>query len=747
MIRRIFKAGATLAVIGFACGNAAGQGVTKIAPLPNPNITLAAPRGRAPSAGHALPGRVEGFVYWDTHEVTHNPAGRCDGLSVNVFAGGKVLAAPTNQFGASSGQVKAFLATGTIAIYDVCSYAFDNLPENTPLRIELVLTQPAAFSSAVAPAKPTVGPLTIINARCNMLPSATPPTWSDLNKNWGSCQDVAFDVNFELVPESAATRAATLQPRSATLLQTAPGVSGGAKSSSSGGTLLNPGTQTTLLSGSQGGTGQSIRPLVPRGSTNGNSGTGAGNGTTDVQPLSPRGGSNSGPSSSGGSGAAGGTNAGITDGTKNADDLNPQPYPPKRINTAGAGVGAGNGRFVPPSKALKAKLGVAKKGPAIVNRAAASHVGAMATVLQNQRNSANKEAAQMMKLGIRPAAQPNVSLGPSQTMSASTTASAMRANRTAANAQIGATTQVTGSSNSQQMMKLSPVAAMENLALACSHDTTMRIVGVSGNEGPITFTTDPSGNFYTISGCSFGNIGPTAKVYIYYQNSFHQPFQIQQWNDNYIQCNLDPNLTSVSDVDNLTLVVQRSDGQQAVKTGFKFYAMRATLPLAVFPKQYFSLDKFNLQDVSNLTGAVYSPVDPTGYFPNNTAEVTWYDPDLAPVKNKNFVTPQSTPPTGTDIYDFSHLAPGFEPTSAYISSPDPGAYCSSISGGELTVTATSGTFGGNWNGSQLWITWQGWNCKMSGDTFFEPPVTDYAVDVFVEGPRGLDPWSGQPIGH
>lgn len=282
----------------------------------------------------------------------------------------------------------------------------------------------------------------------------------------------------------------------------------------------------------------------------------------------------------------------------------------------------------------------------------------------------------------------------------------------------------------------------------------MRIFQVSGTEGPVTFTTDPTGNFYTITGCSFGTAGSNAKAYIYLGNSFHQEFQIQEWNDAYIKCNLDPSLTSVGDQDNLTLVVQRYDGKQAVKTGFKFYAMRETKRLAVFPQQYFELSKFNVQNVSDLVSGLHSPVDPTGYFPNNTAEVTWGDPDLKSVPNKGFVTAQSTPPSAADIYEFSHLTPGFEVTSASLSWPDPGGYCKA-QGGKLV--ATSGTFGGQWNGSQLWITWQGWNCNVwppsqscspfCTDVFGNDVVTDYAVDVIVEGPRGVDPWTGQPIGH
>jgi hypothetical protein len=296
-----------LAAVTFAlaCSNAGAQGVMKTAPVPNPNITLAGPQAHRPSSGHALPGKVEGFVYWNTHSVTYNAAQACSGFSVSVIAGGNVLAVAPGQFGAKPiNQVNAFLANGTIEVYDVCTYAYDNLPENASLRVELNITQPGAFSPAVAPSTAIVGPLTIINGRCNMLPDIATATLEDLTAHWGSCQDMAFDVNFQLAPASAITRTSTLQPRSATLLQNSPGASAGVGNSSPGGMLANPATQTTMLSGSQGGTAQGVRPLVPRGNANGNSDNGSGNGTTGLQPLFPRGSANSGPGNSGGGGGS-----------------------------------------------------------------------------------------------------------------------------------------------------------------------------------------------------------------------------------------------------------------------------------------------------------------------------------------------------------------------------------------------------------------------------------------------------------
>lgn len=838
-------------------------------------------------------GSVEGYVYWDTRAVTHNPAGACNGFSVTVIAGGHALT--SGQFGAKYvGQVKSFLAGGTVVAYDVCTYAYDHVQENIPLSVQLAITQPSAFAGNVAPVNPLAGPITVINGQCNMLPAATPGA-EDLTARPGSCQNMAFDVNFQLVPAGGTSRAGTL-PRAGTAIS--PGNSGpllttgaqptllgngGAASAATrpaaqpvitGGTTQAPGGLTPLgrsNTGSGAGTPSGgLQPIIPRNSLNGGTKTGLSGGwnkpltnqdvlsllsagiseqniltkirnsassfdvsnqgraSFDAQcaAIEPRGVSSGAwgteisdiwqtmnniaicqqTNGRGGEGAcdatapqavlnnasgstppvpskpagrnqyeaittqrgvtqdptfskfAGGgtaaTNSGITNGTKKSDDLNPQPYPPKGISSSSTSLAAAKGQLVPPSIALKARLGQPRTAAKIVNQDAALRIAAITRTLQAQRNSASSEAAQMTKVGALPAVRGNVSTGPSQAMSATTTPGRAQSNLAAANAIPGPATGMLGGSNSQGVSNslIDRQALAPNLILTCSHDTTMRILSVSGSEGPITFTTDPSGNFYTISGCSFGNVGPNAKVYIYYQNSFHQEFQIQQWSDNYIKCNLDPNLTRVGDQDNLTLVIQRSDGTQAAKTGFKFYAMRASSRLAVVPKQYFSLDKLNLQNLSDLTGGMYSPVNPTGYFPNNTAEVTWFDPDLAAITNPKFPSPQSTPPSGTDIYDFSHLAPGFDVSYAQISWPDPNAFCS---GGSDSLVASSGNFGGQWNGPQLWVSWQGWNCNWnkrdcmlwSCTDIFEQPITDYAVDIIVEGPRGLDPWSGRSISN
>ncbi|MBZ5721054.1 MAG: hypothetical protein LAO03_11800 [Acidobacteriia bacterium] len=100
------------------------------------------------------------------------------------------------------GQVKAFLSGGKVNVYDVCTYGYDHVPVGPDLQVKLTVTQPLAFSPVAAPKIAILGPIKIINGQCNMLPSVTPSTVADLTAHWGSCQNMAYDVNFAMQPSA-----------------------------------------------------------------------------------------------------------------------------------------------------------------------------------------------------------------------------------------------------------------------------------------------------------------------------------------------------------------------------------------------------------------------------------------------------------------------------------------------------------------------------------------------------------------
>ncbi len=859
--------------VALACGSAAGQGVPKTAP--NIRVSLPGPQRHNPPAGRAMPGTVEGFVYWETHSVTHNPAGACNGFSVSVIAGGHVLAATSGQFGAKPiPQVKSFLANGTVEVYDVCTYAYDNLPENTPLRVELNITQPTAFSTAVATATPISAPLTIINARCNMLPNIATATLADLTAHWGSCQDMAFDVNFQLVPASAARRGAILSPATRTLVQAAPGA---ANVPSSGGTLLNAGPTTTLLDRSQQPAGSAanstLQPLVPRGSSNTGSG---GTAATSLRPLIQRGSSTGGSNttSSTGSekpltnadvlkllragiseqnilttirthraafdvsnqsranfdrecatidhagvsagawgaeaadvwntmknvvicqetngrggegscvlkgngrnayeaittergvtqdsrfakwaGGAGRTNPGTNNGNKVADDLNPQPLPPKSIAATTGSQTSGQKS----SAALANARVPGRKVPITVKRSASPANVTILATLRKQWQAADAEEAQMMKLGIRPATLTGA-LGPSQPMSASVGGNGTQLNSGAAIASTAtpATANSAPSYSPHTVMSPSVRGISESLALICAHDPAMRILTVSGSSAPATFTPTDQYNLYTIRGCSFGNQSPTNDpgltdwVHIYGgPGSFYGKFAIKYWSDNEIDASLDESLTGFPDLNNITLVIERRDGQQTQKGGFNFYAARQWAPLTTIPQSWVTLAPFPIDWSTNFSSP---PASRSTLYPKPAIDPPGPSAGSAYVSRSVDGGKYASLGGVSDFYDFSHLAPGWttDPSDqqhpAEFLSYD--QYCPAGAGWTVTYKQSFGTWSAEWDGNNIRVGLSETSCSgfygflAGADNYQNWSGSYYALKVWVIGPRGTDPLTDQPV--
>jgi hypothetical protein len=205
------------------CVSCAPVGIAQSTPSTRPHVTLPSSQKHGPSSQPApFPGTIEGFVYWDMSSISHTPSSSCSGLAVTVAvgnsAGGKStayqsLATLSNNF-KYVGQVKQFVVGGKIKTYDVCTYGYAHVPVGPDLRVTVIadtasLSQPAPFSPMSVPQKDPVGPITIINGQCNMLPRIVNPTASDLFSQWGSCQNMAYDVNFMMQP---ATQAMSARP-------------------------------------------------------------------------------------------------------------------------------------------------------------------------------------------------------------------------------------------------------------------------------------------------------------------------------------------------------------------------------------------------------------------------------------------------------------------------------------------------------------------------------------------------------
>jgi hypothetical protein len=413
--------------------------------------------------------------------------------------------------------------------------------------------------------------------------------------------------------------------------------------------------------------------------------------------------------------------------------------------------------------AMKIKLGLRKISPKVVNPRAALHDAAVIVMLQKQRQAADIEAAQM-KIGIRPAgpaglpavqsqpklqpqlqpqSQPMSTFGANSPNKAKAPANIQKAPATGTIAP-GKVSDAPGNNPSLYAQAHS----MDTTIMTCAHDPTMRILKVSGDAAPATFTPIEKYNLYTISGCSFGGSNANNKVYIFGKGSFQGNFLIRFWSENSITAALDPALSGVLDQDNLTLVVQRGDGTQTNKNGFKFYAARGDLQGNPVPVGAIASSQFSAK----------MPVDlQTLILPNTYASPS---PDSTPADPTTEVERLfNTPPWGptTDTFRFNNLAAGFLPASAalvywYIVPPD----CSGLleapkipvrKVGDPTLDI-QGNWDAAWDAGNLVVHTQVEGCRQryvgpgNSDASYWTSFTRYAVEVWVLGPRCVNPWTG-----
>jgi hypothetical protein len=415
-------------------------------------------------------------------------------------------------------------------------------------------------------------------------------------------------------------------------------------------------------------------------------------------------------------------------------ELNPQPFPPG----PGGHAGARNGTL-PGNRRIAVTLSSPKQGSKITNPKAALRDGAIIAVLQQQRKAADAESS-AMKLGIRPAGV-QAGTAPSHIMAANAGGAQRTAPAPNQNSALAPSMQPPG-------FGVALPAHLNSLAFTCAQDPSMRALTVSGGPTPAIFTPDPKYNFYTITGCSFGSPGTNSKAYIYYQGTFREDFQIQQWTDNFIQLGLDQNIGGVDDQNNVTLVLQRNDGTQWTKSSYKFYAARQTVLLSPIPQGDFSLNQFRPdKSVIQAWKPIYTSASSPTVVPNLpglSAEVHW---DITTDANNNLVA-------GNDLYDFSHLHPTFALDSTQLEWRD--LSCTDPKYNQFAASKNNWSI--DWYGpSGIQVGWQAQVCNPSWGTcgngittsqcFANPPESNYGVDVWVSGPRGLDPWTGKPVGN
>lgn len=298
---------------------------------------------------------------------------------------------------------------------------------------------------------------------------------------------------------------------------------------------------------------------------------------------------------------------------------------------------------------------------------------------------------------------------------------------------------VAGSSNSK--FSAMPINGAGTTALTCSTNPNLRIITVAGSPAPATFTPIAAYDLYTVSGCSFGNPGPGAKAYIYKGGAFREDFQILEWHDNWIKLSLDPKISGVLDQDDVTLVIQRADGTQASKGGFRFHAVRATAPLQLIPSRWAHLVTWS-QDNKSFSPEYSSPALIDGKAAGPSAYVSRF------VDGEKFDPHAQAPDQQYDSYDFTGLAPGWTAKSAQLKTFD--ITCSDKSQPFITTYYERfGAWRAQWAGNALHVYLADASCS-SFDAAM-PLVNKqnhtgsyYQLVVMAYGPRCTDPLTGKP---
>ena len=560
-------------VIVLTCTGVAAQ-VSPTMPVPNRNMTVPSAHGSPGVHPESVAGTIEGFVYWDANSVSHIPANSCSGLAITVSVGSSSgpftaytpLGTLSNNF-KYVGEVKEFLVGGKVNVYDVCTYAYDKVPVGPDLQVTLTVAQSGEFLPGAVPQFATLGPIKIINAQCNMLPRIVNPTASDLATHWGSCQNMAYDVNFVMLKT----------PRQQLGLASPPPGSSG----SHGGMPASAPQQGMLLSGS-----------TQNGQSQSNSGALLGN-----QQV-----------------ATGQSRMQQNPGSK--VELNPQPFPPRQqlsnadilkmlkggvpesvivssirsanhnfdFSPAGCrelqsanvtrqvldAMGDGSVRPCPTIRGnaeqpvgvrnVVVKLGPPKALEKVRNPRLAQQHAEIIAVLEQQRQVTDRELA-AIKVNVRPPAPDTAT--PATVLSVTPQGSVPP----------GALAPVAAQGSAANLSSvISHEPQFNTLVLTCSTDPTTRVLRVNGGQGPNIFTPEPKYNHYIIAGCSFGQA--QGEAHLFAPSGFTANLNIDSWSDNAIVAHLDPWLAGWLDQDNVTLVVSAVGKPLVQKQGFKFYAAR-----------------------------------------------------------------------------------------------------------------------------------------------------------------------------
>ncbi|MHB8486453.1 MAG: hypothetical protein ACYDCM_12110 [Candidatus Acidiferrales bacterium] len=373
----------------------------------------------------------------------------------------------------------------------------------------------------------------------------------------------------------------------------------------------------------------------------------------------------------------------LNGGSTKADDLSPQPYPPK-----------GSPAQVGPSQTMSAQ------GSAPIGTAAASQATAL---------TPNGPQRQQPTGGQHP------------------TPSIMTRAVTARQAQTQVCINGIGAVDGQRSgVYFSPISGPEGTFViqGCGFGTTPGQVYLSGVHYPNT-----RNRFARLGTPMFPD---------------RVTFQIPPngWSDRQIVAQIDPNAGGLYDTNNVTLVVKTASGQLYQAAGFNFAAAYDFQTLTSVP-QSPSAVTLQLATVNDSTGSSVLPLYETPWIYSSPQHTLGVDRNRISFT----LPGSYTFPGGTDTYQFhfaSGFRLANDGVQLYHSDLTLAA-CQTGGNGQYQYSySTNGTWGVNYTSpTSVQISWQEQGCwpnGKAGDPLDYASVSAYSLWITVWGPRGVSPW-------
>lgn len=265
-----------------------------------------------------------------------------------------------------------------------------------------------------------------------------------------------------------------------------------------------------------------------------------------------------------------------------------------------------------------------------------------------------------------------------------------------------------------------------------------RIDKVNG-QAPGVVTLYP-GIVLTITGCGFSaprvRSASAYDVYFYASDVPRTKLTVSAWTDTKVTAQVDPALVGVLDAfGTATLGV----GSLEVN-GISFRANDQMYRVTGIPASAVTLsaatpsdNTFTLCFLSCVPNTYYHPWGPVGY--------DWPQPEWVAEVKRMQADPFSV---GNDVYDFSGLSPSFSVDANAVPEIVPSQFTKEgcWQSGALSL-AQNGTYGAIWDGTKFTVSVGEESCWSDDPTFMQVGHSDYMVQAWVDGPRGLtnpQPW-------